>query len=360
MMMEITQPTLLLDEQKCRKNIRMMVQKAKEQQLTLRPHFKTHQAHEVGRWFREEGIDCITVSSVKMATYFAQDHWKDITIAFPINLLEIDQINTLAAQVQLNILVESETIIPFLETHLQHEVGVFIKIDVGTHRTGIDANNIPRIEGLLQQLSASQKLQVKGLLAHAGHAYRARSKAEIETTHQASTSLMKQLKAHLSSDFPNLILSVGDTPTCSIAKDFSGLDEIRPGNFAFYDAMQMQISSCTHEQVAVAMACPIVALHPERNELVIYGGGVHFAKDQLADVQLGKHFGLVVEKRDQGWGSPIPQAILQRISQEHGIIRASTDFIAKQSIGDLVHSCMTANLMKNYLTLQGKHITMML
>ena len=73
MKMNITTPTLLLDEQKCRKNIEKLVQKATDNQLVIRPHFKTHQSHEVGRWFREAGIRQITVSSFAMAAYFVED-----------------------------------------------------------------------------------------------------------------------------------------------------------------------------------------------------------------------------------------------------------------------------------------------
>ncbi|MCK5222536.1 MAG: alanine racemase, partial [Candidatus Aminicenantes bacterium] len=69
--MDIIEPTLILDSAKCRKNIRSMLKKAAESEASFRPHFKTHNSREIGRWFREEGVDKITVSSVKMAGYFA-------------------------------------------------------------------------------------------------------------------------------------------------------------------------------------------------------------------------------------------------------------------------------------------------
>lgn len=362
--MKITQPTLLLDENKSRQNIKMMVAKALKNQTILRPHFKSHQSHEIGRWFREEGVDRITVSSVKMAQYFAEDGWEDITIAFPVNILEIDAINQLAKQVNLNILVEAQESVTFMERHLKNTVGAFIKIDVGTNRTGVDPDNLPALEGLIELIDQSSKIQFKGLLAHAGHSYRSKSIDEILQVHRGSTMLMKKLKSKLKDNYPELLLSVGDTPTCSRASDFQDMDEIRPGNFVFYDAMQLQIRSCEQHQVAVAMACPIVALHPERSELVIYGGGVHFSKDSMVDERLGKHFGLVVSPSSTGWGEIIPNTFLHQLSQEHGIIRAPKSFIEQQKIGDLVyilpvHSCMTADLLKSYQTLDGKLIGMM-
>ena len=53
--------------------------------LFLRPHFKTHQSTEIGKWFKQKGL-LNYVSSISMAEYFSNE-WNDITIAFPINIL---------------------------------------------------------------------------------------------------------------------------------------------------------------------------------------------------------------------------------------------------------------------------------
>ncbi len=130
----ITKPTLLLDEDKCRQNIDQMSQKARLNDVIFRPHFKTHQSLEIGRWFRESGVDKITVSSLSMAEYFAAE-WDDITVAFPVNILEIETINDLAAKIAFNLLVESRPAVEYLNSHLENAVGVFIKIDTGYHRS---------------------------------------------------------------------------------------------------------------------------------------------------------------------------------------------------------------------------------
>src|SRR3990170_7699549 len=102
----INQPTLLLDPHRCKNNIRKITEKALTQNFQLRPHFKTHQSHMVGSWFRDEGVDKITVSSVGMAAFFAMNDWNDITIAFPVNIRQIEQINNLIETVKLSLLVE--------------------------------------------------------------------------------------------------------------------------------------------------------------------------------------------------------------------------------------------------------------
>ncbi|MEZ5040815.1 MAG: alanine racemase [Saprospiraceae bacterium] len=359
----ITEPTLLLDEQKCRHNIRSMAEKAKKAGLIFRPHFKTHQSQEIGRWFREVGVTKITVSSLRMAEYFAADGWKDITVAFPVNVREMERINRLAAQIQLHLLVENVESLDYLKTGLQHTVGVFIKVDIGYHRTGISPDDHAAITQLLKAMTSSDKFHFLGFLGHAGHSYKARGKAAIRQVHQQSLKAILPLKERYQDSFPELILSIGDTPTCSQEDTFEGADEIRPGNFVFYDLAQWRIGACRLDQIAVAMACPVVAKHPEQAKMVIYGGGVHFAKDQsiLLDGQT-PFFGHLVETTEQGWRLPNGRNYLSSLSQEHGILTVEPSVMEKYQVGDIVtilpiHACMTANEMKEYLTLKGRWIT---
>ena len=59
---DIVKPTMLLDERRVRANIARMAQRARDNGVRFRPHFKTHQSAQIGAWFREEGVTAITVS----------------------------------------------------------------------------------------------------------------------------------------------------------------------------------------------------------------------------------------------------------------------------------------------------------
>lgn len=357
--MKITKPTLLLDEMRCRRNIRDMFVKAQNNSVIFRPHFKTHQSREIGNWFKEKGVDKITVSSLDMAEYFSEQ-WEDITVAFPVNILEIDTINSLAERISLNVLAESPEVVQFLVEHLEYPVGFFIKIDVGYHRAGILANDHRMIDSILDRAARSEMLSFQGFLTHAGHVYNCRSRKEILDVYKSSTSQLLGLKEK----YLDALLSIGDTPNCSVVEDFSGIDEIRPGNFVFYDLMQYYIGSCRIDQIAVAMACPIVAIHESRNEIVIYGGGVHFSKERLEDDEFGTIYGRVAERRGETWGYLIPGMYVKSLSQEHGVVAVPRARIADYAIGDVlfiipVHSCLTANLMKRYITTEGRAVERM-
>ena len=195
--MKITKPTLLLDADRCRNNIARMSAKTRQLGLTLRPHFKTHQSHEIGRWFRAEGVDRITVSSLTMAEYFATDGWDDITVAFPVNVLEEAPINRLAEQIRLNLLVESVDSVRALDSLLHNPVGIWIKIDVGYHRTGIDSEDTDQISRVIAAIESSSNLCLEGLLTHAGHSYDARSATEILRVHEDSIARITRLRRHL-------------------------------------------------------------------------------------------------------------------------------------------------------------------
>lgn len=340
-----------------------MAKKAIDNDIIFRPHFKTHQSIEIGRWFREEGTDRITVSSLRMAEYFASDGWKDILVAFPVNILEIETINLLAAEIKLSLLVESAGTVEFLSKNLRSPVGVYVKADIGYHRTGVRYDDFDAMALILESISCSALISFMGFLTHAGHSYQARSKDEISKVHFESISRMAELKHHFMDNFPDIITSVGDTPTCSIMDDFSMVDEIRPGNFVFYDLTQIIIGSCISGQAAIALACPVVAVHPERNELLIYGGSVHFSKDSVRDREGNEIHGVVMKDEGEGWGDIIKGAVVTKLSQEHGIVQAPENIIRQFKPGDIIkiipaHSCMTANLMKNYLTLSGRSINM--
>ncbi len=359
--MNITEPTLILNKKQCLRNIKNMISKAESNNLKFRPHFKTHQSIIIGNWFKKFGVNSITVSSIKMAKYFTQNGWDDITVAFPVNILEIAEINKLAQKVNLNILITSDTIIPFLNNNLKYSVGVFIKIDTGYHRSGIAIENTDIIDNLINDIELSPLLSFKGFLTHDGHTYKAKSKDEINQIHDLTINKFKNLKNRYINKYKNLIISIGDTPSCSISDNFDGIDEIRPGNFVFYDIMQTNLGSCTINQIAIALACPVVDINAKRNEIVIYGGAVHLSKEFILNSDNTKNFGLVVKFQNNEWSEPIKDTFVSSLSQEHGIIKTTNNFLSKIKIGDIVgilpvHSCLTANLMGSYTTFENEKI----
>ena len=362
----ISSPTLILDEKRCRENIKAMAEKATANGLEFRPHFKTHQSADISRWFREYDTQAITVSSIKMAEYFADDGWTDITIAFPVNIRALDRINALSKKVEhLTVLVNASTPIEYINHDLQHSLQVKIEIDTGSRRTGVDPADQDTIKALVVRLSAQTQLEFTGFYSHPGHSYSARSQNEIGNIHRNVLGIMKDLRNRYENASSRFTICIGDTPCCSVADEFDPIDAISPGNFVFYDLMQAQIGSCNINQIAVTLACPIVDIYPKRNELVVHGGAVHLSKDKLKNGNASSsNFGVPVKITSDGWSDPLPDSYVRSLSQEHGIIHMPSSRIKDFQVGDLigilpVHSCLTADLMASYVTLENKYLNHM-
>ncbi len=367
----IVKPTMLLDEGRVRANIARMAQKARTNQVRFRPHFKTHQSAQIGEWFRQEGVTAITVSSVDMARYFAAHGWQDITIAFPANVREIDKINQLAGQIRLHLLVESVAAVHYLEQRLTSPAAVWIEADAGSGRSGVGWDDPGTLHEVASAITSGRRLQLQGLLTHAGNTYAARTLETVAAIHTQTVTRLERMRSRLQeAGFLGLELSIGDTPACSMLEKLGDVDEMRPGNFVFYDLTQMVIGSCTAADIGFVVACPVVAVHSERRELVLYGGAVHLSKEMLPRPDGSAGYGAVVQLRAGGWSEPLAGAWLRSLSQEHGVVQATEEAWAAESsglgavaVGDLlgvipVHSCLAADLLKHYVTLEGETLAM--
>ena len=361
--LRITRPTVLVDRPKVIAHVAHMARKAHSAGIVFRPHFKTHQSARIGDWFRESDTAAATVSSLSMAGYFARHGWNDITVAFIANRLETDRINALASRIRLGLTVDHGDSITELRQHLTHPAHVFIKIDTGYGRTGIPWDDTGGVVSLARMIHDSELLDFAGLLTHAGHTYHARSRGHIRQIYDETLARLAHLKAILlDRGMPRCLLSVGDTPGCTVVEDFHGVDEIRPGNFAFYDLQQSRMGICSDDDIAVAVACPVVGIYPRRSEVVLYGGAVHLSKDTVENERGETVFGRLALCGRDGWEVIDPPVDLTALSQEHGKAKVPGRFLSRIRRGDVllvlpVHSCLTVNLHREYLTLEGETLT---
>jgi D-serine deaminase-like pyridoxal phosphate-dependent protein len=215
----IKSPTLLLDEEKCKNNIAFMADKAKRHQLAFRPHFKTHQSALVSGWLKEAGVNRCTVSSVKMARYFADHGWDDILIAFPANPREHEAINKLANQISLQLLVYDVRTLEMLEHKLESRVGIKIELDLGSCRSGLLTTQYEEINELLAYIMSSSKFHFTGFYNHPGHTYAARGKYEVQKIYQKFLPELLELEKKYQKT-PGFCITIGDTPGCTIIEHY--------------------------------------------------------------------------------------------------------------------------------------------
>ena len=337
-------PTLLVDRRRARRNLDRMVETARRHGLRLRPHFKTHQSRVIGRWFAEVGIDGITVSSLEMARAFARDGWTDITVAFPFNPRETDAAAALADAIDLGLLVSDPMQVEILAA-AGIECGVWVKIDTGYGRAGVRWDADRDIAALAGAIREAAELEFRGILTHAGHSYHAGGVEAIRAVHARALDRMRQARSAAG----GCPVSIGDTPGCSVADDFTGVDEIRPGNFIYYDLMQLRAGVCGETDIAAGVLCPVVEVRASDGVLVLCGGAVHLSKEFLPDGRGGRIYGQAARVEADGFGRLHPEAALVSLSQEHGLLKVGPEVCGATRPGDMVlilpvHSCLAANL----------------
>jgi D-serine deaminase-like pyridoxal phosphate-dependent protein len=126
--------------------------------------------------------------------------------------------------------------------------------------------------------------------------------------------------------------------------EFYDVNEVRPGNFVFYDLMQYHIGSCEADNIALAVLCPIISKSPERSEIVVQCGAVHLSKESLEWKGHNIH-GRVVELEGTSISALLPDTYVKDLSQEHGVIKAPREWVESKHVGDPiaiipVHSCL--------------------
>lgn len=352
--MNFSTPTLIVNKTIALNNLDRMIDVANKNNLILRPHFKTHQSIEIGNWFKEKGVTSITVSSITMAEFFSSE-WDDITIAFPLNILEIDKLNLMIRGNRVKLLIDSISPLKILDSQLEDSIEIYLKIDVGYNRAGLKVEEKQKIKSIIEFCKSTKKISFLGFLAHFGDSYKSRNKVEIKSVFKKSIERIKVL----SDGFPDYQISIGDTPTCSTIEKYPEfINEIRPGNFIFYDLAQYKIGSCEIDDIAVRIICPVVSIYEEREEVLIYGGSVHFSKDSLCENECDI-FGYVYF--GETWDVSNKIGYIKSLSQEHGIVKLEKKVSLK--IGDIlnvipVHSCLAVDKMGVFYD-SGKRIEIM-
>ncbi len=346
----LTTPVFLVDRDVVQRNCDRMREKAARSGVVFRPHVKTHKTLEIGRMQHGGSIGPITVSTLVEGEFFAAAGFHDITYAVPIAPEKLERAAALAAKVErLNILLDNERTLRAVEEFGRaHDVtfDVFLKIDCGLHRAGVDPDD-PASVALAQAIRKSPATRLRGALAHAGHSYNGRNVDQIRAVAHEESDAVTRFRDHLGS--PDLIRSIGSTPTASVVDRFAGCDEVRPGNYVFFDAYQATIGSCALRDCAVSVLATVIGSYPQRRSLVLDAGALALSKD-AGPSHVDPHFGYGIvcdlELR------PLPLKLVS-LSQEHGKVDGEPSDIARLPIGTMLrvipnHSCLTAAMYDTY------------
>lgn len=358
----IKTPGLILNAERVRKNADHVSDIAKRNNVRLRPHVKTHKCIEVAR-IQTAGHDgAVTVSTLAEAKAFAKHGFTDITYAVPVERGKFDECIEIARSgVKLNLLTDDADTVADLN-NASGKAGlkfdVFLKIDCGTHRVGVEpqtkeAIDIPRL------ISDSPNLNLAGILTHAGHSYDVKTIEEIKAVARHERDVMVELAGRLrdmSIEVPTV--SIGSTPTINHIDHLDGIDEVRPGNYIFFDAYQATLGNCGFEDTALTVLAAVIHRDRGKKRLVVDAGAIALSKDRgPVGIDPSCGYGHVLDLEGKETGMRVTS-----LSQEHGEIQAADDsMIDKLKVGDRLrilanHSCLTAAQHSYYNVLENGKI----
>ncbi len=360
---DLRTPAALVELHVLERNAARMAERAHRLGVRLRPHVKTHKTLEAARLQVRGHFGGITVSTLAEASFFAAGGFRDITYAVPIAPSRLSEAAALATGIdRLSLLVDDPDAAAAAEACARERglrLSLFLEVDCGGGRTGVDPS---RDEGVAfaARLAASPHLDFRGILTHAGQAYGCRDAAEIRAVAAQERDVTVSFAGRLRAAGVRVDeVSVGSTPTLAVAEDLAGVTEARPGNYAFFDATQAAIGSCTLDDVAFTVLVRVIGRHPERRELIVDGGALALSKDP-GPVHLNPEcgFGVVLDatgKHLAGWR-------VVSLSQEHGVLRSAEHFApAAFPIGSLLrivpnHSCLAAALFEAYAVVRSDEV----
>ncbi len=361
-MKSLKTPSLILDLDRVRRNAAHISDIATRNDVRLRPHIKTHKCIEVAKIQTAGHNGAITVSTLAEARDFAANGFTDITYAVPIEPGKFDgAIEVLRSGVKLNLLTDNSEATQLLDEAVGRagvRFDVFVKIDCGTHRVGVEPHTAEAVE-IPRQISDAKNLNFAGILTHAGHSYDVKTVEEIKAIARHERDVMVEHAARLRSmDIEVPTVSIGSTPTINHIDHLDGIDEVRPGNYIFFDNYQATLGSCSFDDTALTVLAAVVHRDTSRRKIVIDAGGIAMSKDR-GPVHLDPACGYGRVLDLDGNQTSLS---LDSLSQEHGVMHSADDAeFNRFKIGDRVrilanHSCMTAAQHSHYNVIENGEI----
>ena len=354
-------PGLVLDVAKVKRNAERMSQRVRQFGADLRPHIKTHKCIEVARIQTAGHSGAVTVSTLAEARAFATNGFSKITYAVPIEPGKIAEAIEISRDCELSLITDDLEVPDQLNDAAKQanaHLDLFLKVDCGYHRCGVEpatseATEIPR------RISNASNLRFAGILTHAGHSYNCQTKPELLALAKHERDVMADFGEVLRKEVgPVPIVSIGSTPTITCVDHLNGIDEVRPGNYIFFDAFQATLGSCSFDDCALTVLASVVHRDRDRRKVIIDAGAIALSKDR-GPVGLNPDcgYGKVLDLQGQDLNLSVSE-----MSQEHGVVIAKDENILDRlKVGSRVrvlanHSCLTAAQHSYYNVLEGDNI----
>jgi len=357
---DLATPAVLIERPRALANIDRLQRAADARGIRVRPHAKTHKSPIVAGWQMARGAIGICCAKIGEAEAFADAGIADIRIPYPLNPANAPRVLALMDRTSLSFIVDHRAVARGWSDAMAaagRRADVLIKVDVGFHRCGIDPATATAIP-FIRDVAAMPGLTLRGLLAHAGHAYHAKSEDDLRAIAMDEAQTLRTLAdAARTAGVAIDELSAGATPSARFSLEQDGLTEYRAGNYVYFDRTQVGLGAATLDDCALTVLATVVS-KPVDGRLILDSGAKTLAADGARGFAPLAGHGTVLRDiarlRD-----PDADLIVERLSEEHATVRVASGHTALEP-GDRVrlvpnHSCVVSNLVdRAWITDQGE------
>lgn len=357
---DLPTPAVLIDRPRALANIDRMQEAADKRGIRMRPHAKTHKSPTVARWQIDRGAIGICCAKLGEAEVFATAGFTDIRVPYPINPVNAPRVLSLLERTDLSFVVDHLGVARGWSdamTAAGRTVDVLVKVDVGFHRCGIAPDHATAVE-FITAVASLPGLRLRGLLAHAGHAYHATSPDHLRSIAEDEARTLRSLADAAQGRSVGIHeLSAGATPTARFSLQQDGLTEYRAGNYVYFDRTQVGLGAASLNDCALTVLATVVS-KPVAERIILDCGSKMLAADLARGFSPLPGHGVIF--RDLAMKTddrPDDDLIVERLSEEHATVRVASGHTPLEP-GDRVrlvpnHSCVVSNLVDEAWVIDG-------
>ena len=349
---ELQTPAILLDLDKLEHNIQSWQALCNENGKELWPMIKTHKSTALAKMQLDAGATgflCGTLDECEMVYQLGAKH---IMYAYPTaNPVNIRRLLPFAKDAELIIRLDTVRAAEILNSEAE-KAGVTVSytviVDMDFHRFGMPAD---AVVDFVKTLSSLKNLKFRGISTHPGQVYGCTTRVALEEVAKLEKDTMKKAADSLAAaGFPCEIISSGSTPTFEIAIKDKTLNVSHPGNYTFFDNIQISLGTCGEDACSLRVLATVVS-HPSEGFYLFDAGSKCLGLDQ------GAHGNSAIK----GFGHVVGHPELTIVGLSEEVAKVKADGTCTLQVGDRVeiipnHSCSTANNTGWYTCVRGDEI----
>lgn len=341
---QLETPVTIVDLDVLERNIAEMAAFCRANGVALRPMIKTHKAPLIAKQQMQAGALGVLVATLDEAEEMARAGIVDITIAYPlIGVGQRERLLRLAARTRLTLSVDSTAAVdayrdvfgPVADAG-RAPINVLVIVDSGGRRLGVAPEDAV---ALGRAIEAAPGLTLAGVATHPGHVYGCSSPEEVEAVAAQETGAVLTAAENLrSAGFTVNTVAVGSTPTARYAGRVDGITEIRPGNYVFYDTIQVALGAADVDDCSLRVVGTVLSRPTPRTAVIDVGSKMLSSDRGAHGLELVRGYGAVVGH---------PDMIVERVSEELAVLTLPDD--ATLEVGHRLqiipnHACTACNL----------------